>query len=31
MVTTVFIGNERTRNINGKMVTLRGYERKERA
>ena len=27
MFTTVFIGNEDTRVINGKMVTLRGYKR----
>jgi precorrin-3B C17-methyltransferase len=25
MLTTVFIGNSRTKNINGKMVTPRGY------
>ena len=29
MVSTVFIGNSRTLDINGKMVTLRGYEAKE--
>lgn len=28
MFTTVFIGSERTKNLNGKMVTLRGYENK---
>ena len=26
MFTTVFIGNSQTRNINGKMVTPRGYK-----
>ena len=25
MFTTVFIGNSQTKNINGKMVTPRGY------
>jgi precorrin-3B C17-methyltransferase len=29
MFSTVFIGNSRTRNIDGRMVTLRGYEQKE--
>ncbi|MEG2677952.1 MAG: precorrin-3B C(17)-methyltransferase, partial [Oscillospiraceae bacterium] len=28
MFTTVFIGNESTKNIGGKMVTPRGYENK---
>ena len=26
MFTTVFIGNSQTKNINGKMVTPRGYK-----
>lgn len=29
MLTTVFIGNSFTRDIDGKMVTMRGYEKKE--
>jgi precorrin-3B C17-methyltransferase len=28
MFTTVFIGNSKTRLLNGKMVNLRGYEQK---
>lgn len=26
MFTTVFVGNSQTKNINGKMVTPRGYK-----
>ena len=29
MFTTVFVGNSQTKNINGKMVTPRGYLQRE--